>query len=255
MINGFGKMVFLMTLLFLGLSLPLEAKDLTAEEIVSKGYYQSRSEKNYLTMKMVIIRPTWQREMEMRSWSLGNDYSLVRVDRPVKNKGMGTLKIKKEAWSYVPSISRAVKISSSQMSQSWMGSDFTNEDLLREASIIHDYTHRLLGTGVYEGVQVYLIESIPKENAPVVWGKVLSWYDKEKVINLKSEFYDEEDILVNTMLLSKVKKIANRYLPTYQEMIPQDKPGHKTVVEIKEIDFNPKLGVGFFSIQNLKRIR
>ncbi len=228
---------------------------INAKEIVEKAYNQSRSSENFIQLKMTIIRPTWQREMVMRSWSIGNDYSLVFVDKPKKNRGTATLKVRKEAWTYIPTIERSIKISSSQMSQSWMGSDFTNEDLLREASIIHDYDHSFLRKEPYEGVEAYVIESIPKENAPVVWGKIVSWYDPKRVVALKSEFYDEEGFLVNTMLLSKVKKIDNRYLPTHQEMIPNDKPDQKTVLEIENIDFSPKLNNRFFSLNNLKRIR
>ena len=141
------------------------------------------------------------------------------------------------------------------MMQSWMGSDFTNDDLVRESSIVVDYTHQLLGTESIEGRKCYKIELTPKENAPVVWGKVLSWIDTEEFMQMKAEFYDEDGYLVNTMYGKNVKKMDDRLLPSILEVVPADEEGHKTIVEYLDLNFNKPIKESFFSIQNMKRVR
>lgn len=141
------------------------------------------------------------------------------------------------------------------MMQSWMGSDFTNDDLVRESSMVKDYSHRLIGSGKIENRDCYTIELIPNDDAPVVWGKILMWVSKVDELWLKAEFYDEDDILVNTELLTEIKKMDDRLIPTRMEMIPADKPGHKTSMVFTEVDFDLPLQESFFSIQNMKKIR
>ena len=141
------------------------------------------------------------------------------------------------------------------MMQSWMGSDFTNDDLVRESSIVVDYTHKLLGEEEIDGRMCYKIELTPKPEAPVVWGKVISWISKEELLQLKTEFYDEEGYLVNTMVGKDVRMIGGRLLPTRLEMIPADEEGKKTVVEQLELTFDAPIDESFFSIQNMKRVR
>lgn len=141
------------------------------------------------------------------------------------------------------------------MGQSWMGSDFTNDDLVRESSILEDYEHEIVGEQTVEGRPCYQIALIPKEDAPVVWGKVLMWISKEKFLQLKTEFYDEDGYLVNTMLGKDIKKMDDRMLPSRLEVIPADEDGHKTIVEYKALKFNDSIDKGFFSLQNMKRVR
>ena len=141
------------------------------------------------------------------------------------------------------------------MMQSWMGSDFTNDDLVRESSIVTDYTHKIIGEETINGYESCKIELIPLPDAPVVWGKVLMWISKDEFYWLRSEFYDEDNILVNTETLSDIKKMDDRTMPTRMEMIPADEEGHKTIMIYDKIDFDVKIDESFFSQQNMKRIR
>ena len=191
----------------------------------------------------------------MKGWSLGQEYSLILITSPARDRGTATLKRDKEIWNWQPSIDRVVKLPPSMMMQSWMGSDFTNDDLVRESSIVYDYTHELAGDTIINGRDTYKLLLIPKEDAPVVWGKILAYITKEDYIQMLIKYYDEDGYLINTMILSEIKEMGGRSIPTLLEMIPADEEGHKTVIEYQEIAFDIDLKPQFFSIQNMKRIR
>ena len=206
-------------------------------------------------MTMTIVRPKWERSLSFKSWSKGPKYSLLYVTAPAKEKGMVFLKREKEMWNWVPSIERMIKIPPSMMMQSWMGSDMTNDDLVKESSIVTDYDHKIIGEEKVDGYDCYKIELIPHEDAPVVWGKILSWISKKYYFTLKNEYYDEDGYLVNKEVLSDIKKVGDRTIPTRFEIIPVGKKGHKTIMVFDKIQFNVPIKEDFFSIQNMKRIR
>ena len=206
-------------------------------------------------MKMTIVRPTWTREMTMKSWSKGQDYSLVLITGPARDKGTAFLKRGKEMWNWQPSIDMEIKLPPSMMSQSWMGSDFTNDDLVSQTSIIDDFKHKLLGTESVDGRDCYKIELIPNEDAAVVWGKILMWIDKSEYLQLKTEFYDEDEYLVNTMLGKAIKEFDGKRLPSIMEVIPADEPGQKTIVEQISMEFDKEIKDNFFSLRNMKLVR
>lgn len=224
-------------------------------EIIRKADEKFRGESSRGQTTMIIERPNWSREISMKTWSLGNDYSMIYITAPAKEKGQVFLKRENEMWNWVPTIERMIKIPPSMMMQSWMGSDFTNDDLVRESSFEKDYYHKLLGEEPVEGYDCYKIELIPKPDAPVVWGKILMWISKNEYHWLKAEYYDEDEELVNIEILSDIKKMDDREMPTRMEMIPADKQGHKTVLIFDEIEFNVNLDESFFSQQNMRRIR
>ncbi|MBK6284756.1 MAG: outer membrane lipoprotein-sorting protein [Draconibacterium sp.] len=225
------------------------------KDIIRKSDEKFRGTSSEGEMTMIIERPTWSREVTMKNWSLGNEYSLIYITSPAKEKGQVFLKREKEMWNWVPNIERMIKIPPSMMMQSWMGSDFTNDDLVRESSIVHDYTHKLLGEEIIDGYNCYKAELIPLDDAPVVWGKVIIWISKEEFYWLKSEYYDEDGFLVNTENLSEVKQMDDRKIPTRMEMIPADEPGNKTIIIFRNMKFSVKIDESFFSQQNMKRIR
>lgn len=231
------------------------AKTLTAKEIIQKADQRLRGDYSIGEIKMTIIRPRWTREMTMKTWSRGTEYSLILVTAPARDKGTAFLKRKKEIWNWQPTIDRTIKLPPSMMMQSWMGSDFTNDDLIQESSIVNDYTHTLSGSEAIEGRECYKITLTSKENAPVVWGKVITWIDKKDFMELKAEFYDEDGYLVNTMLGKEPKNLGGRLLPSRLEVIPADEPGHKTVVEYLQLKFDTPVEEAFFSIQNMKRVK
>lgn len=225
------------------------------KEVVKKADEKFRGMSSVGETTMTIERPTWSRTVSMKSWTLGNDFSLIYITAPAKEKGQVFLKRYNEMWNWVPSIERMVKVPPSMMMQSWMGSDFTNDDLVRESSLVKDYTHKLLGEEKLEGYACYKIELIPNDDAPVVWGKILMWITKDELLWLKGEYYDEDGFLVNTEILSNIKKMDDRMMPTHLEMIPADKEGNKTIMNFDNIKFNVALDESFFSQQNMRKIR
>lgn len=229
--------------------------NLSAKEIVQKADDKMRGISSLGEMKMTLVRPTWKREMSMKMWSLGDDYSLIIVTAPARDKGTAFLKRDKEIWNWQPTIERTIKLPPSMMSQSWMGSDFTNDDLVRESSTVDDYAHKLLGSEKIDGRDCYKIELLPKEEAAVVWGRVIVWIDKKDFMQMKVEFYDEDDYLVNTMLGKEVKTLGGKLLPSVLEVIPADKPNQKTVIEYIALEFDKPIKESFFSVQNMKKVK
>lgn len=226
-----------------------------ATEIIKKADKKLRGISSESEMTMKIIRPTWERSVTFKSWSKGLDFSLTLITSPANEKGQTFLKRYNEMWSWNPVISRMIKLPPSMLSQGWMGSDYSNDDILKESSIVVDYTHKLLGEETIDGRVCYKIELTPKEDAAVVWGKIIKWITKESYLQLKSEFFDEDNYLVKTEKASKIKKMDDREIPTYIEILPADKPNHKTVLIINSIKFDIEISEQFFSQQNMKRVR
>ena len=141
------------------------------------------------------------------------------------------------------------------MSQGWMGSDYTNDDILKESSIVVDYTHKILGEEEVSDYNCYKIELTPKEDAAVVWGKVIKWISKEDYMQMKSEYYDEYGDLIRTEIASEVKWMDDRNIPTRIEVIPENKENQKTVIIVDNMKFNQNIPDNFFSQQNMKRVR
>lgn len=226
-----------------------------AKEIVKKADELMRSKSSYSEITMTIEKPDWSRTMGMKVWALEPDYALIYITSPARDKGSVTLKRKNEVWNWLPSAQRVIKIPPSMMLQSWMGSDFTNDDLVRQSSIVEDYNHKLIGEEKNNGYQCYKIEMIPKPEAGVVWGKIITWISKDKYLQVKADYYDEDGYLVKSFIGSEEKKMDGRDILTHWEMIPEDKPGNKTIMDYNEIKFNFAVDVSFFSEQNMKRVR
>lgn len=229
--------------------------DPSAKEIVRKSTEKLIGNTSQGEMKMTIVRPTWKREITMKSWSLGEEYALILVTGPARDKGTAFLKKGKEVWNWQPTIDRSVKLPPSMMSQSLMGSDFTNNDMVDQASVIDDYTHKLLGEEEIDGRPCYKIEMTPEDDAAIVWGKVISWIDKEDFLQLRAEFYDEEDYLVNTMKGMEIKELGGKLLPSRLEITPEEEPENKTIIEYISLSFDKPIKKSFFSVQNMKRVR
>ncbi len=224
-----------------------------AKEIIKKADEKFRGKSAYSEMSMTIVRPKWSRTVSFKSCNKGLDYSMTLVTSPAKEKGQTFMKRKNKLWSWNPKIRRLIKLPASLMSQGWMGSDFSNDDLLKESSIIIDYNHKILGTEVLLGRECYKIELLPKENTTVVWGKQIKWITKKGFLQLKTEYYDEDNYLVKTELTSKIKMMDGREIPTYFELIPEDEPDNKTIVIMKKIIYDISVSENFFSQQNMKK--
>ncbi|EHH2454404.1 outer membrane lipoprotein-sorting protein [Vibrio parahaemolyticus] len=240
----------LLFLLFTSLSYAESAFD-----IVQKSDQAMRGKSSYSEATMEIVRPDWTRSMTMKSWTKGTELSLVLVTAPAKDKGSASLKRHREMWNWVPSIERVIKIAPSMLSQSWMGSDFTNDDLINQSSIVVDYQHALLGNDSFEGDKVWVIEATAKPDAPVVWNKVTLWISQSTYLQRKVEFYDEFDERVNVLTTYDVKELGCRKIATRMEMKPVDKPGNKTIFTTHQAQFDFDINDDFFSQQQMKSLR
>lgn len=213
-----------------------------------------RGETSQAEMIIQTVRPTWTREMRVKTWLKGERYAMILIKTPVKDKGVSFLKRDKEVWNWIPSLERSIKLPPSMMSQSWMGTDFTNDDLVKESSTVEDYDHTFAGDTVINGRNCYIIKMIPKPEAAVVWGKLIMCIDKLDFIELHARFYDDEGELINTMNASEVKRMDGRLIPTHLEMIPADKKGQKTVLIYSSVVFNKPLPDTFFTLQQIKNL-
>lgn len=226
-----------------------------AKEIVKKADDLMQGITSQSEMEMTIVRPAWQRTVSFKSWGKGRDLSMTLITAPAKESGQSFLKLKNDMWSWNPTINRMIKLPPSMMSQGWMGSDYTNDDILKESSIVLDYTHKIIGGETVSGYDCYKIQLDPRENAAVVWGKIILWISKAEFYELKASYYDEDGKLVKTHVLSDIKFMHDRKIPTRFEIIPEDKPTQKTVVKILSARFNIPLQDSFFSQQNMKSLK
>ena len=230
-------------------------QDLSAKDIVKKADDNMRGETSNADITIKIIRPSWSREMNMKAWSKGDDYSMIMVTSPAKERGTVFLKRIKEVWNWIPSIERNIKLPPSMMSQSWMGTDFTNDDLVKEASSVSDYDHQLLVKETISNRDCYKIKMIPKPSAAIVWEKVIVWIDSADFLQLKAEFYDEDGELVNIMNSSEVKEVGGRKITSKIEMFPVNKEGNSTIILYNDIIFDKPINDNFFTPRNMKQLK
>lgn len=226
-----------------------------ATEIVKKTDEKARGKTSIASITIQIVRPNWTREMKVKGWTKGNDLSMILVNEPVKDKGVVYLKRKKEVWNWIPSIERTIKLPPSMMSQSWMGTDFTNDDLVKEASIVEDYNHSILGDTTVDSRLCYKIQLLPKPESAVVWGKIFTCIDKKDYLMLYVEYYDEDNRLVNTLKASDIKMMGGRLLPSRMEMIPADKKNNKTILIYNSLVFDKPIEDNFFTSQNISKVK
>jgi outer membrane lipoprotein-sorting protein len=242
------------TLLLLFLSTPVFSQE-SARDIIQKAEDRVRGNTSIASMTVRIVRPTWSRELKIKSWTKGKKLALILVTALAKDKGTVFLKRDKEVWNWIPSIERSIKLPPSMMSQNWMGTDFTNDDLVKESSTADDYTHKLTGDTVIAGLDCHRVEMVPKPEAAIVWGKVLVWVDKKDYMQMMVEFYDEDGALINRMTGKNIRMLAGRLLPSVMEMEPLEKKGYKTILIYDQLEFDTPLEDSYFSTQKMKLIR
>jgi outer membrane lipoprotein-sorting protein len=236
--------------------LPTHAQDHPdATEVIRKAEEHLRGETSRAQMKMTIERPEWSRTIEMKTWSKGNDYSMVLITAPARDEGTAYLMRDDEVWNWLPQVEKVVKIPPSMMSQSWMGSDFSNDDLVKEFSILEDYTHTILGDSTIQGYDTWKVELMPKEEAAVVWGKVLLWVSKEDHMQMRAVYFNEQGQVQNIMKMRNVETMGGRKIPSKMIMEPADEEGKRTILEYRSLEFNVPIRDSFFSQRNMKRLR
>ncbi|MGL1888598.1 MAG: outer membrane lipoprotein-sorting protein [Reichenbachiella sp.] len=224
-------------------------------DLIQKSIDKQNGKSSEGVMEMTIVRPRYSRTIEMKSWGMGNDYFMIYVTAPARDKGQVFLKRKTDMWNWIPTVSRMIKLPPSMMGQSWMGSDFSNDDLVKVNSLVVDYSHKLLGTETVEGLICYKIELIPDPTSSIVWGKVHLWVSKDDYYQMKAEYFDEDMELITMMEASEITQFDDRKLPAKMVMTPVNKPGNQTIIVNKNLKFNSDLNESFFSQQNMKRVK
>jgi len=244
---------FLLLLLLLSPGLG-SAAERDGKTIVRDAINHWRGLSSYTEMTMVIHRPDWERSMTMRAWTKGDKRTLVRVVEPKKDRGNGTLTDDKSMWSYSPKVNRVIKVPSSMMGQSWMGSDFSNKDIAKADDIVDEYQHSILTTEEIDGVTVYEIESIPNEDAAVVWGSEVLRIRDDHVV-LRHAFYDQDGELVKTLETLEIVEMGGRVIAKRQRMNKVDEPDEWTEVQVNDVEYEVDLKDSLFTLSNLRNPR
>ena len=250
----FRRCGFLLIALFLA-ALPATAQEMTALDIIRHADALMHGDTQTGTYRMTIVRPEWERTLAFEFWSEGNEKSFIRILEPDKERGVAFLKVGREMWQYVPRINRVIKIPPSMMLQPWMGSDFTNDDLVRESSIVDDYTHTLLGREQIDGEEVYKIELLPKPEAPVAWDRLVEYIRVKDFVPVRAAFFNERGEPVRTIHYSEIQRMGGRLLPARMELIEEKKPGRKTILILSDVRFDVPLDRRIFTQANLRRSR
>lgn len=235
----------------MGFALPLFAENTDAGAIVQNAFNYMRGEASVSRVKMVIHRPDWERTMVLQVHTKGEEYSVFRIIEPAKDKGNGTLKKENDMWMYNPRVNRVIKLPPSMMSQSWQGSDFSNNDIAKSNTMIEDYTHEITGEETHEGKKVYVIRSLPKPKAPVVWG-MLKLKIREDRIFLYEGFYDEDKNLVKEMFMKDIREMGGRLTAAVWLMKKADEKDKYTQVEYLELEYKESLPDSLFTLSSLR---
>ena len=236
------------------LATPATADDRDATTIVKDAMDHWRGLSSDTVMTMVIHRPDWERTMTMRGWTKGDDRSLVRVLEPRKDRGNGTLTDDNSMWSYSPKVNRVIKIPSSMMGQSWMGSDFSNKDIARADDIVDLYDHSILSSDEVDGITIFEIESIPHEDAAVVWGREVLSIREDHVVTTH-RFYDQDGELVKTLTSLEIGEMGGRVIAKRQRMSKVETPEEWTEIQVVSVDYEVELKDSLFTLSNLRNPR
>jgi outer membrane lipoprotein-sorting protein len=225
-----------------------------AQTIVENSFNYVRGNASIATVQMTIHRPDWERKMTIKAWTRGKKDSLFYIQSPPKDHGNGTLKKSREMWMYNPKVNRIIKVPPSMMSQSWMGSDFSNNDLSKSDSFVDDYIHSLAGSEIHEGQKVYVIKSMPKPDAPVIWGMQMLKIRQDNIW-LSQEFYDEDLKPVKVMTTLQIQMMGGKLYPKVWRMREVDKEDHYTQLTYKSLTFKQSLPDSLFTQTSLRKAR
>lgn len=245
---------YVIVLIFFYFSLANAEDSPSAKLLIKSALDNYRGLSSYSEASMTIHRPDWKRVMSMKAWTEGLDKSLVRITAPIKDKDAGTLLIDENMWSYAPKINRIIKIPSSMSNQSWMGSDFSNNDIARADDIIDRYTHSILETKIIDNKKIYIIQSVPHEDAPVVWGKEILSINEDHVF-LKHQFYDQDNQLIKTLTASDIRIVNGKHISFIQRMKKNNYENEWTEFKTSLIRFDIEIDKNTFTLTNLRNPR
>jgi hypothetical protein len=232
------------------------SQELSAKEIIRKSDQLIHGRlSNQGELEMIIATPYFERKLKLKAWNKGMRKTFVRINAPAKEAGIGSLKIGNEMWTYLPAIEKVIKVPPSMMMASWMGSDFTNDDMVRESSLAEDYNHKIVAEEKIDDYSAYKIEALPKPNAPVVWGKRYYWARQRDYVPLREEFYDEKGNLIKEMEYKEIKLMGGRVIPTFMTMRTLGKEGSKTILRIIQCQYDIAIPESIFSLRNLQTVK
>ena len=249
MVLGLLIMLFAFTIVMAQSDKKLSEKEIN--DLVKKIDQIYRSKTSYSEFEMEIITPRWQRTLSLDSWTEGTKKTFFRINEPKKEKGVATLRIENEMWNFLPKTNKVIKIPPSMMMSSWMGSDFTNDDLVKEFTLFEDYSYELIEI---EGGSddMYYLNCIPRPDLPIVWGNIVIAARKADYIPVWQKYYDEKGNLMREATYSDIKMFGDRMVPAVMEMIPKNKEGYKTVIRYLKAEFDVELDKDIFSLRNLR---
>ena len=252
--DRFMNLRFLTILFILGSSSVI-AQDESPKEIMQRVDRLLRGDSSQGTATMEVVTEHWERQVTLEVWSLGTDYSLLRVLSPAKEAGTATLMSENDIWNYLPRVDRSIKMPASMMAGSWMGSHFSNDDLVKESQLVEDYDITLSYRGARDGTYVWEFDLSPLPEAPVVWDRIIYQVRQSDYMPLWAKFFDENGNLSRTMTFSEFTEMGGRLIPLVMEMQPTDKPNEYTKLRYDMMQFDVGLDTSFFSLRNLKRQR
>jgi outer membrane lipoprotein-sorting protein len=246
-------------LLILGISIPLipglgsssQAQSRDPRELVRKIDELYRSTSSQARVEMEIVTPDWSRTLALNGWSKGLDKMFIRILEPKKESGVGTLRLGNEMWNYLPKTDKVIKIPPSMMMSSWMGSDFTNDDLVKEFTFVHDFVFAMTTPDDAQAGLAY-VECRPKPGVPVIWDRIVIDIEEATLLPVRQTFFDENGRVARIMNYKEIRTFGARTVPSVMEMIPQNKEGYKTVIRYKDIRFDFPLEDGIFTLRNLQ---
>ncbi len=241
-------------ILFFGffISTYAEASNLNPRKILDSVDDIYRSNTSHGILTLAVTTTNWQRTLTLEQWSKGKNKHLIKVLKPKKEKDLATLRVDTNVWNYMPKVKKVVKIPSSMMSSSWMGSHFSNDDLVKQSRMVKDYDFSISFEGIRDGIDIVEITCFPKMNAAVVWGKVEVIVYREDFIPLRLIYYDEDLNLSRKLEFSNIQIIDNKKIPLKMQMVPENEPGESTTIQWKEIKFDLTISDDFFSLRKLQ---
>ncbi len=249
------KRLFWLMFLIISVSPALSiAGEPDANEIIGRAWDYMRGKTSTSVLHMTVHREDWERKSTIKAWTKGREDSIFQIIAPKKDKGNGTLKLDRDMWTYNPKINRVVKIPPSMMSQSWMGSDFSNNDLSKADTILIDYTHEIVGKETSDGFTVYEIKSMPKPDAPVIWG-MQTLKIREDGVLVEQAFYDEDMEAVKIMTTTDVRDMGGKPFPMKWTMRSMDAESDQdyTLLEYENLTFDVPLRDNFFTLNALRK--
>jgi outer membrane lipoprotein-sorting protein len=231
----------------------VNGQQVNVDQLVQRSEDSLRGRTEQGKVSMTVHTPDWQRTLKMNYWAVNPDKTFIRVTAPARDAGTATLRIQTNMWNYLPSVERVIKIPPSLMLQAWLGSDFTNDDLVRESSLVKDYSHKLDGEKTIAGDPCYRVVSTPKPNAPVVWGRVVLFVRKKDALPRRQEYYDDRGTLKKVLVYEDFRVTGGRLYPMRWIMTSVTRPGHRTTLVFANLVFNRKIPASTFTRENLQQ--